>query len=250
MRRRSALLLALSPLPGWPQPAGTPSPLLAAAHLRLGVERMAKLHLERGLLPQRAGAELDKERQRVSAALRSLSELPPRALQGLSARRQAQLAQVMGEADGFVASPPESVGRVVGDSEALAARLGFITTALSGVEGRPERGAQIDLLARAGVTVLRVGKLNFAALQAGPSNELRVGATQSLTEFSSALEALGAQSLSEPQRQELQLAQQQWLLFRAALGADGLLKSRERLADVATTTDRMAESLAAMARRA
>lgn len=246
---RRPLLLSLMALPLGAQPA-EPSALLAAAQLRLGVERLAKLLLERAQLPQRAAVELEKEQLRLAQALRQLRGLPAKALQGLSERRQAQLAQVSAEAAEFIARPPAEAGRLVGDSEALAARLGFLTTALSGIDANPLRAAQIDLLARAGSTVLRVGKLNFAALQLGPSNELRVGSSQSLVEFASALEALGAQSLSAQQAEELQLARHQWLLFRAVLGNDGLLKDRQRLTDLATTTDRMAESLAAMARRA
>ena len=64
MRRRSALLLTLTPLPAFAQPAVPLSPLLAAAQLRLGVERLAKLQLERALLPQRGGSEAGKGRQR------------------------------------------------------------------------------------------------------------------------------------------------------------------------------------------
>jgi hypothetical protein len=61
---------------------------------------------------------------------------------------------------------------------------------------------------------------------------------------------VGQQDLSHGQRQELQLAQQQWLLFRAALNDGGLVKNPSRLAEVATTTDRIAESLGLMAQQA
>ena len=79
---------------------------------------------------------------------------------------------------------------------------------------------------------------------------MRVGATQALGEFSAALQAVGTQSLSAAQQRDLQLVQHQWLLFRAALGNDGLVRDPARLGEVASTTDRMAESLVAMARRA
>lgn len=230
----------------------SPSPLLAAAQLRLGVERLAKLQLEQALLPQRAAAEMEKERTRLAQALRQLREAreQPRALQGLSSRRQAQLVLVAEEAADFVARPPRAVPQLVSDSEALAARLGFVTTALSGVEANAQRGAQIDLFARAGATALRIGKLNFAVLQEPGRQELRVGAAQVMQEFGATLEAVGQQTLSAQQAQALQLARHQGLLFRAGLGDDGLLRSRERLAELASTTDRIAESLALMARRA
>ncbi|MFN4116804.1 MAG: hypothetical protein ACK4F7_09960, partial [Inhella sp.] len=129
----------------------------------------------------------------------------------------------------------------------------YISAALSGLAGNPtqaEQAAQLDLFLRAAASALRVGKLNFAAIALPDQQGLRVGAAQALIEFSSALQAVGQQQLRPAQAQALQLAQQQWLLFRAALTEQGLAKGRERLPEVATTTERIADSLIAMAQRA
>ena len=225
------------------------SPLFAASLVLMGVERVAKLQLERRLLPERSAIESPKAKQRVQAALAQLQD-QPKLLAGLSSRRKAQFQAVADEAARFVDAPPELASRVFSDSEALMARLGFITTTLSGLVADPMRGAQVDLLARAGASALRVGKINFAAAQAPKELGLQVSARQALIEFSSALEAVGQQDLSKAQQQDLQLAQNQWLLFRAVLNEGGLVKDASRLTEVATTTDRIAESLSLMAQKA
>ncbi len=244
-------LPCLAALPSWTyaQSEVGGGPLLAASLVLMGVERVAKLQLERRLLPDRSAVEAPKARQRVQAALRQLQE-QPKALAGLSARRQSQVMSVADDAGRFVDAPPQLASQLYSESEALVARLGFVTTTLSGVAADPMRGAQVDLLARAGASALRVGKINFAAAQAPKDLSLQVSARQALIEFSSALAAVGQQNLSEAQRQDLQLAQNQWLLFRAALNDGGLVKDASRLPEVATTTDRIAESLALMAQKA
>jgi hypothetical protein len=250
--RRSLLALAaLTPFATLAQTeAGTP-PLLAAGRLLVGVERLAKLRLEQGLLPERAPLAQRKALLQLEQALIQLRATPPRFVAALPPRRQSQLQATAAEVELFVAqAADQSVTRLFSDSEALVARLGFVSTALSGVAPDAQRAAQVDLFARAAGSALRVGKINFAAAALPQTSSFRVAAGQALIEFSSALDAVSAQPLSVRQRQDLQLAQQQWLLFRAALGADGLVRARERLADVATTTERIAESLEIMAQRA
>ncbi len=251
LNRRSLALLSLAALPtlGRAQAKALPTlPLLAAAQLLIGVERIAKLRLERDVLVTRATQESAKERVRMEESARQLLE-PSRGLEALSGRRLAQVAATASAAAQFAAAPPDAADQLLSESEALVARLGFVTTALSGVSAQPELAAQLDLFARAGASALRVGKFNLAA-RGQPAAALRVGATQALGEFSAALQAVGTQSLSAAQQRDLQLAQNQWLLFRAALGNDGLVRDPARLGEVASTTDRMAESLVAMARRA
>lgn len=251
MPTRRALLLA--PLPLLLSPTARAQAdgqaLLAAAQLMLGVERTAKLRLERGVLPTRAEHEGLKERQRIEAASRQLLD-HPKALQALSSRRQSQVAATVQAASDFAAAPPASVAQLLAESEALASRLGFVTTALSGVATQPQQAAQLDLLTRAGASSLRVGKFNLAAASGRPAAELRVSARQAFAEFSAALQAVGAADLSPVQQRELQLVQHQWLLFSSALNPDGLAKDPQRLGEVASTTDRMAETLGSMARRA
>lgn len=265
MRRMSALprrrLLQAALVPTLPAltllaaPAlaqGDAPPLLAAVRLLMGVERLAKLRLQLPLLPEQAEAALRRAQAQLQQDLQQLRSASPRALAALPARRQAQLQSTAEEVSAFAAGllqpTPPAVQRLVGDSEALVARLGFATTALSGAAG--QAGAQVDLFCRAAATALRVAKLNFAALQLPQETGLRVSASQAVQEFGASLQAVGAQSLSEAQRAALRLAEQQWLLFRATLDAQGLIKGRERLAEVASTTERMAQSLAEMAERA
>ena len=61
------------------------SPLLAASFVLMGVERVAKLQLERRLLPERSAIEAPKAKQRVQTALRQLQE-QPKFLTALSSR--------------------------------------------------------------------------------------------------------------------------------------------------------------------
>lgn len=228
---------------------GMEDALLQGALLRLGVERLAKLSLEKRVLAERASNELVKERARVQDALQRLRD--PRALPaGWSGRRAAQVERAVEAASEFANRLDAAPADLLGESEALAARLGFVTTALSGELADPAQGALIDLLARAGTTALRVGKLNFAAALAGKANaEIAVSAQQSLGEFRAALQSIAGQSLPARARQELEQAQNQWLLFHAALREGGLAKDPARLPEIATTTDRIAESLAQLAKR-
>ena len=58
-------------------------------------------------------------------------------------------------------------------------------------------------------------------------------------------------SLPDPRMQDdLELARNQWVLFRAALDDRGRVKDPRRLPQVATTADRIAQSLLAIAQRA
>ncbi len=233
------------PLPAWAQ--DREPPLLAAAQLRMGLERLVKLELEARVLPTgRAQQESERERQRLEAALRTLADSSR-----LSARRASQVQRAADDAQALMGSLKQAAPSLLSESEAVAVRLGFVTTALSGDVSDPARGALVDLLARAASTALRVGKLNFAAAALGPSagGDVTVAALQSLTEFRSALQAVAQTSLNPRAQADFGLAQNQWLLFQASLGANGLAKSPERLSDVATTTDRMAEALGSLARR-
>jgi hypothetical protein len=250
--RRTLLAVAgLMPTLAFAQRESETPPLLAAGRLLVGVERLAKLWLEQSLLPERAALAQRRAQQQLAEALSQLRAAPPRLMAALPARRQSQLQATADEVELFAAQPAQQpVARLFSDSEALVARLGFVSTALSGVAADAQRAAQVDLFARAAGSALRVGKINFAAAALPQTSSFRVAAAQALIEFSSALDAVSGQPLSARQRQDLQLAQQQWLLFRAALGSDGLVKSRERLPDVATTTERIAESLEVMAQRA
>lgn len=252
MPTRRSLLAALpfAALQPTAQARGMEEPLLQGALLRLGIERLAKLCQEKRVLPERATAELAKERARVQDTLQRLRD--PRSLPaGWSGRRAQQFERATEAAADFVARLDAPPAELLSESEALAARLGFITTALSGELADPAQGALVDLFARAGTTALRVGKLNFAAAAQGgkPNAEVLVAAQQSLGEFRAALQSIAGQSLNARARQDLEQALNQWLMFRAALNEGGLAKEAGRLAEVATTTDRIAEALAQMARR-
>ncbi len=227
--------------------AATTDMLLQAVILRAGMERLVKLELEHRVLKQdRARLAAEKERQRLQRAMEALSA----PIKGLTGRREAQVQRAVLDAGDLLANLGQPVAALVGASEALAARLGFVTTTLSGVATDPDRATLIDLLARASATALRLGKFNFA-MTAGAtgSTEVAVSAQQSLGEFRAALASVAAQHLDERGRADLQLAQNQWLLLSHALGPTGLAKSPERLAEVATTTDRIAESMLSLARR-
>ena len=234
------------------------APVMAAAELRVGVERLAKLCVEHSARvdPLRSQDELARERQRVIGALALL-----RADNSLSGRRRGQLLRLSEGVSAFIervetvrTGPAAATGwnEVYRDSEALAAQVSFVSTALSADLADGSRAALVDLLTRAAATALRVGKLNFAAAAGGPvSQGLAVDLQQSLGEFSAALAAISSQQLPDQRMQdELELARNQWVLFRAALDDKGRVKDPRRLPQVATTADRIAQSLLAMAQRA
>lgn len=253
IHRRTLLVAAgsLFLLPAGAQvPPPSLEPALAAGLLAVGVERLAKLRLEQPLLPERAAAGQRRALAQLDDALRALRALPAARLASLPARRQAQLSAALEAVAAFATLANQAPARWVADSDALVARLGFVSTALSSTATDADQAAQQDLFLRAAASALRVGKLNMAATVLPTQQGLRVGATQALAEFSAALQAVGQQQLRPAQAQALQLAQQQWLLFRAALTEQGLVKGPERLPEVASTTDRIADSLIAMAQRA
>lgn len=242
-----ALLTSLTVVPLRAQTQVAPDLLLQAVLLRAGLERLVKLELEHRVLKQnRALLAADKERQRLNRALEALSG----PIKGLGGRREAQVQRAVLDAGELMANMAQPVPGLLAASEALAARLGFVTTTLSGLAADTERATLVDLLARASATALRLGKFNFAAVGAGAASaDVAVSAQQSLGEFRAALASVAGQRLDERGRAELQLAQNQWLLLSNALGPMGLAKSPERLTEVANTTDRIAESMLALARR-
>jgi hypothetical protein len=259
--RRLAAAAAFTVLAGATAAApATPAepPVMAAAELRVGVERLAKLCVEHSARVDllRSQDELARERQRVIGALALL-----RADNSLSGRRRGQLLRLSEGVSAFIervetvrTGPAAATGwnEVYRDSEALAAQVSFVSTALSADLADGGRAALVDLLTRAAATALRVGKLNFAAAAGGPvSQGLAVDLQQSLGEFSAALAAISSQQLPDQRMQdELELARNQWVLFRAALDDKGRVKDPRRLPQVATTADRIAQSLLAMAQRA
>lgn len=229
--------------------------VLSAAELRVGVERLAKLQFERQLASEadRAGAELLRERSRIEAVLLALSND-----NSLNGRRRGQIRKVGDDAESLLQLASKPVAQVSSQdlldcyqsSEALAAQLSFVSTGLSNDSTDSAAAATVDMLTRAATMVLRVGKLNFAAAKGNRSAALVVDARQTLTEFKSALDAIGAWAQTDAHvRAELDLVRNQWIMFSAALNADGLAKEAQRLPQVATTTDRIAQSLMTMARR-
>ncbi|NRF69457.1 hypothetical protein HLB44_20865 [Aquincola sp. S2] len=246
--------LALGSAIAAPVRAGDAS-VLAAAELRVGVERLAKLRLELAALSDTARArdELGRERSRVIGALETL-----RGDTTLSTRRRGQVQRLSDGVTAFVErvdGGPQAAGaswpEVYRDSEALAAQMSFVSTGLSGEMSDGSRATLVDLLTRAAATALRVGKLNFAAAAGPGSQAIAVDVRQAMGEFTAALEAISGSSLHDQRmHDELALARNQWVMFSAALNEGGLVKERRRLNDVATTADRIAQSLLAMAQRA
>jgi hypothetical protein len=244
-------------------PAAAPAvpsvpPVMAAAELRVGVERLAKLCVEHSARvdPLRAQDELARERQRVVGAIALL-----RADSTLTGRRRGQLLRLSDGVSAFIEridtvrtgpSPSSGWNEVYRDSEALAAQVSFVSTALSADLADGGRATLVDLLTRAAATALRVGKLNFAAAAGGAADKgIEVDLQQSLGEFSAALAAISSQQLPDQRMQDdLELARNQWVLFRAALDERGRVKDPRRLPQVATTADRIAQSLLAIAQRA
>ena len=254
----AALALLCGAVSAAPAAAAAEPPVMAAAELRVGVERLAKLCVEHSARVDtlRTQDELARERQRVVGALALL-----RADTTLTGRRRGQLLRLSDGVSAFIeridtvrTGPAASPGwnEVYRDSEVLAAQMSFVSTALSADLADGGRATLVDLLTRAAATALRVGKLNFATAAGGPvSKGLEVDLQQSLGEFSAALTAISSQQLPDQRMQDdLELARNQWVLFRAALDDHGRVKDPRRLPQVATTADRIAQSLLAIAQRA
>lgn len=233
------------------QAAQAAASLLAAAEVRIGVERLAKLHFERARAADAARADRlrQRERDRVLAALTLLREdksLPPGTRQRVNSLSDS--VSQFAERAAAVAPVGAAVAELYGDSEALAARITFISTALS-ARGDPHLGTLVDLVTRAAATAQRLGKVNFARASGLKGRSFDVDASQSLVEFRSALEAIGTHQLDERTRGELELVQHQWILLRTALDEQGLAREGRHLRDLAGIADHMAEALLALARR-
>lgn len=266
-RRHCLRALVQLTLAGWSAaalcaPALAPAPagdgLLAVAELRIGVERLVKLRLELAVLGDQGRHRLESRRElsRVRDALGML-----RADSSLSVRRRGQIERLNQELEpllgtlepGAGLAPAEGLDALYRESEALAARISFISTGLSAERADPRVGALVDLLTRGAAMALRMGKLNFVASRPGvtPGQAVQVDLLQTLIEFKSALATIdGHPELDERMKDELTLIKHQWLLFSAALSDKGLAKNPARLPDVGTTTDRIAQTLMSVARRA
>jgi hypothetical protein len=250
----AALLVTLSLAA--PASAQSGSALLAAAEWRVGVERLAKLQFERMVAgeAERAQTELLRERSRIEAALGVLKNES-----ALSARRRGQILRATDGMTPLLAGidkQPRSVSdKDLSDyyqtSEALAAQLSFVSTGLSNEFADADTATMVDMLTRAATMALRVGKLSFAAGRSQqPAATVVSDARQTVVEFRSALEAIGERAQGDAKlKSELDLVRNQWIMFSAALNADGLAKDPQRLPQIATTTDRIAQSLVAIARR-
>lgn len=224
------------------------SSLLAAAELRVGVERLAKLHFEQRTSgqPARAIAEHRRERDRVLTALAVLRN--DKALAAVPRNRLGAVNDAVDEfVDGMRVESADTL-QIYRDSEALAIRISFVGLAVASLHDNEQAQLQ-DLVTRAAATALRVGKIHFASVAGVNAPALRVDIAQALIEFDSALQAINSRQLDEGTRSELLLAQHQWVLLRSAIDARGSLRDRARARDVATTTDRIAESLLAAGRR-
>lgn len=228
------------------QPAS--SSAVAVAELRVGIERLAKLRFQRDLLDEtdRVRRQQLRERERVLAAAQVL--LADKALPAVHRGRLGRLAENLGDyveqcLDG--AAGPD----LYRDSESLVARLTFVSTAIASRDGEG-LGTLIDLVTRAAATAQRVGKIDLARSGGLRSPSLDVDSAQALVEFGSALDAIGGQRLDERTRQELTLARHQWILLRPTLISGTALPEPARRRQLASTTDRIAESLLELARRA
>jgi hypothetical protein len=242
LSRRASLMLALAvPVAAWGQ-AGKP-PLLEAARLCVGVERLVKLELERRVLrAPRATQEGLKERAKVDQALLAFGQ----PLRLVTTDQAARVQRATSDAAELIGTLHRPEPMLLSESEAVAARLGLVTSALSSEVANKEHGVCVDLMTRAAVAALRVGKLNFAASAVGG---VGVAPHHAILDFRSTLRSVVEQGLAPRLLAELELALNQWLLFEGALDNFGLVKSPTRLQEVATTTDRMAEVLMQLATR-
>lgn len=233
----------------------TSASILAAAEVRVGVERLAKLQYERTLPGEGsfALAELQKEKNRVVSALGVLGQDA-----SLSSRRRGQISRLEEGTNSLLLLldkttqnlSEQDLNDCYRSSEALAAQLSFINTGLTNDFPDTEAATLVDLLTRAAAMVLRVGKANLAAQRGHVAAAVTVDARQTLVEFQSALAAISTQAQQEPQlKTELELVKNQWVLFSAALTSEGLVKNAQRLQDLRSTSDRIAQSLLVMARR-
>lgn len=248
----SATLSATVPAQAKPADGATVARDLAGAGtLRVQGQRVAKLYLQSG-----AGLNTAAARQQIELAIAQgdgeLKRLEQRhGGQPALARSVGRSAAAWRELREIVQQPYDPAGaeRVAQLAEELsnqASRLGLQLE--SGADGGA--GRLIDLSTRQNMLAQRLARLYMQAYRGDRSQGLLVDMEQTRKEFDTGLRELeGAPENTGPARDALGLARQQWIFFDGAVRQTQAKAAGGKPLDVATTSERIQEVLAAVTAR-
>ena len=225
--------------------------LAGAGTLRVQGQRVAKLYLQSG-----AGLNAAAARQQIDKAVAQgdgeLKRLEQRhAGQPAVARSVSRCAAAWRGLRDAAQQPYDPAGaeRVAQLAEELsnqASRLGLQLE--SGADG--ESGRLIDLSTRQNMLAQRLARLYMQAQRGDRSQGLLVDIEQTRKEFDTGLRELeGAPENTGPARDALALARQQWIFFDGAVRQTQAKAAGGKALDVATTSERIEEVLAAVTAR-
>jgi Type IV pili methyl-accepting chemotaxis transducer N-term len=236
-------LTALALLPALPLRAqaqiSTAVAINRAARLRALSQRSTKLFAQMTLdvLTQNAKETLTTAQRLIQVSLDDLSKA------ALSGALASQFATVTQNANGLTASlsaPPgkDNLARINTSADRLLSEADKLTGMLE-VNAKQGSAKLINTAGRQRMLSQRLAKNYFLAVAGLETPTTKAQLSDDRNEFKLGLDTLGAAPVSTPAiRNDLQLAQAQWMLFESALNRKA---DAESMKTVATTSERLLE---------
>jgi Type IV pili methyl-accepting chemotaxis transducer N-term len=210
-----------------------------SGRLRALSQRSAKLFAQTSLdvLAQNAKDTMGSAQRLIQV---SLEDLAKASLTGAMASQLATVSQSAASFTALLASTPskDNLPRINASADRLLDEANKLTGMLE-TSAKQGSAKLINTAGRQRMLSQRLAKNYFLAAAGIETPTTRVQLTDDRTEFKANMEALGAAPISTPAiRNELQLAQAQWMFFESSLNRKA---DAESMKTVATTSERLLE---------